>query len=80
MGYQWRNIIRRAAGLTLALVFFLSAAVFAAAAPSITAVRFGKSTEHDRIVFDVSAVPKYTTRTEKDGTRIVLEMMGIGDT
>ena len=80
MGYQWRNIIRRVAGLTLALVFFLSAAVFAAAAPSITAVRFGKSTEHDRIVFDVSEVPKYTTRTEKDGTRIVLEMMGIGDT
>ena len=74
-----RGVIRRAAGLTLALVFFLSAAVFAAAAPSITAVRFGKGAERDRIVFDVSELPKYTTRTEKDGMRIVLEMTGIGD-
>ncbi|MBQ8697712.1 MAG: phosphodiester glycosidase family protein [Schwartzia sp.] len=74
------NFVRRAAGLTLALFFFLSSAVFAAAAPSITSVRFGKGTEHDRIVFDVSALPKYTTRTEKDGARIILELTGIGDT
>ncbi len=74
-----KGLLRRAAGLTLALFFFLSSAVFATAAPSITSVRFGKGTEHDRIVFDVSALPKYATRTEKDGTRIILELTGIGD-
>ncbi len=72
------HIVRRAAGIMLALFFFLSSAVYAAA-PSITSVRFGKGAERDRIVFDVSAIPKYTTRTEKDGLRIVLELTDIGD-
>ncbi len=77
--YFDRHFFRRAAGLTLALFFFLSSAVFAASAPSITGVRFGKGTDHDRIVFDVSSMPKYTVRTEKDGYRIVLELSNIGD-
>ncbi len=73
-----KNLIRRAVGLTLALFFFLSSAAYAAS-PSITSVRFGKGTDHDRIVLDVTALPKYAARTEKDGTRIILELTDIGD-
>ncbi len=74
-----KRLFRRAAGLALALFFFFSAAAFAAAPPTITNVRFGKGSDHDRIVFDVSALPKYSTRTEQDGRRIILELTGIGD-
>ncbi|MBR1759675.1 MAG: phosphodiester glycosidase family protein [Schwartzia sp.] len=71
-------LLRRAAGMALALFFFLSSAVYAAS-PSITNVRFGKGDDHDRIVLDVSALPKYAARTEKDGTRIILELTDVGD-
>ena len=57
--------IRRVAGFTLALFFFLSAAAFAAS-PTITGVRFGKGTDHDRIVLDVSEIPKHTAKTERE--------------
>ena len=70
--------IRRVAGLTLALFFFLSSAALAAS-PSITGVRFGKGTDHDRIVLDVSEIPKYATRTEKNGMQIILELPNTGD-
>ena len=63
----------------LAIIGMVSAAAFAAGAPTITGVRFGKGDDHDRIVLDVSALPKYTTRTEKDGKQIILELTGIGD-
>ena len=58
------RLLRRAAGFTLALFFFLSSAALAAS-PSIIGVRFGKGTDHDRIVLDVSEIPKYAARTEK---------------
>ena len=58
---------------------FLCAQTVFAAAPKITGVRFGADAERDRIVFDVSALPKYATRTERNGTRIILELQGIGD-
>ena len=70
--------IRRVAGFTLALFFFLSSAALAAS-PSITGVRFGKGTDHDRIVLDVSEIPKYATRTEKNGMQIILELPNTGD-
>lgn len=79
MLFQGKRLLRRAAGLALALFFFFSAAAFAAGAPTITNVRFGKGDDHDRIVLDVSALPKYATRTENDGRRIILELTGIGD-
>ena len=70
--------IRRVAGFALALFFFLSSAALAAS-PSITGVRFGKGTDHDRIVLDVSEIPKYATRTEKNGMQIILELPNTGD-
>ena len=79
MFFRKKRLLRRAAGLALALFFFFSAAAFAAAAPTITGVRFGKGDDHDRIVLDVSALPKYAARTEQDGRRIILELTGIGD-
>nr|MCR5030587.1 AMIN domain-containing protein [Selenomonadaceae bacterium] len=72
------RLLRRVAGFTLALFFFLSSSALAASA-SITGVRFGKGTDHDRIVLDVSEIPKYTAKTENDGKRIILELSNIGD-
>ena len=66
-------------GQVFCLLFILTATVTAASVPSISSVRFGSGVERDRVVFDVTALPKYEVRTERDGTRIVLELVGIGD-
>lgn len=75
---QGRSFWTRGAFLVFFLILLYAHTVFAAT-PQIMKVRFGANDERDRIVFDVSALPQYATRTEMDGKRIILELQGIGD-
>lgn len=49
------------------------------AQPALTGVRFGSGEERERIVFDLTSLPKYTVQTENDGQRIVLLLPGVAN-
>ncbi|MBQ9365729.1 MAG: phosphodiester glycosidase family protein [Schwartzia sp.] len=46
---------------------------------TLSAIRFGSNDERDRIVFDLSAIPKYDVNSLNGGKRIVLTMRGLKD-
>ncbi|MBQ7515984.1 MAG: phosphodiester glycosidase family protein [Schwartzia sp.] len=70
--FEWA---RRSLALLL-LLLLLPAAVLAA---DLRGVRFGSSDERDRVVFDVSAAPRYEVKTERNGQRVIVEFAGLKD-
>lgn len=68
----------RASLAALVVALFLPAAALAAGV-NLTGVRFGRDEMRERIVFDVSALPRYKARVEGDGRRIVLEIFDLAD-
>lgn len=60
----------------LAAVFSLQAAVMAEAA-ELAAVRCHSGSLHDRVVFDLSALPDYQVRASADGREITVDFSGV---
>ena len=71
-----KHTIRRAAVLAAVFLFALEAVAFAAT--NVKAVRFHSGTDHDRVVFDLSAMPRYTALLSKDGRTLTLDFADTG--
>ena len=69
-----KNKFRRIAAL--AIVLFFSMQVIAFAAASLKSVRFHSGSEHDRVVFDLSSMPRYQTILSKDGRTLTIDFAG----
>ena len=66
---------RSLAALTLA-VSLLGAPLFAEAA-DLHAVRYHSGSEHDRIVFDWSSMPRYNVTVSSDRRQVTLDFFGV---
>ena len=63
---------RKISPALLTAVFSLQAATMASAA-DLTSVRYHSGEEHDRVVFDWSAMPNYTVKASEDGREITFD-------
>ncbi|BEU87204.1 hypothetical protein TAMA11512_06680 [Selenomonas sp. TAMA-11512] len=76
MLHRWiqLRILFAAAVLLLAAQSVTSAA---AGAGELTGIRFGRNAEYDRIVLDLSVMPKYTVTTENGDQRILVTLPNV---
>ncbi len=69
-------MMRRAGVLAAALLFAAQSLTFAASA-DLTGVRFHSNQQHDRVVFDVSAMPIYTVAGAEDGSTVTFDFSDV---
>ena len=67
---------RRAAVLAAAVVFSWQSLAMAA---DLTTVRFHSGSEHDRVVFDLSELPRYQEALSDDRRTLTLDFAGTKD-
>ena len=65
--------LKRKISTTLLTAVFSLQAVTMAAAADLTSVRYHSGEEHDRVVFDWSAMPNYTVKAAEDGREITFD-------
>lgn len=71
-----QNKWRRVPALMLVLLLLWQGLAMAAASPRLTAVRFHSGRQHDRVVFDLTAMPKYEIREDKQERTVTLDFPG----
>ncbi|WP_302489569.1 phosphodiester glycosidase family protein [uncultured Mitsuokella sp.] len=66
-----RRICRRAAVFAAAAVFLMQSFAMAA---GLTSMRFHSGSEHDRVVYEFTTMPVYTTSVSADGRTLTLDL------
>ena len=72
------HFIRKSLPLALGISLALQSLTFAAGA-NMTAARYHSGSEHDRVVFDLSAAPDYTIRASADGQEIIVDFKDVAE-
>ncbi|MCH3959631.1 MAG: phosphodiester glycosidase family protein [Selenomonas sp.] len=70
------HFIRKSLPLALGILLALQSVTFAASA-NLDAVRYHSGSEHDRVVFDLSAMPDYSIRTSDDGKDLIVDFQDV---
>ena len=70
------HFIRKSLPLALGLSLALQSVTFAASA-DLNAVRYHSGSEHDRVVFDLSAMPDYSIRFSDDGQELIVDFRDV---
>lgn len=71
-----RNQWRRVPALMLIFLLMFQGLALAAASPKLTSVRFHSGHQHDRVVFDLTAMPKYEIHEDKQERTVTLDFPG----
>ena len=70
------HFIRKSLPLALGISLAIQSVTFAASA-DLNAVRYHSGSEHDRVVFDLSAMPDYSIRTSDDGKELIVDFQDV---
>ena len=73
-----KKSLRRIPVLVLAVLLLLESLAMAAGA-SLSGVRFHSGRQHDRVVFDLSRLPRYEARLSADGRELTVDLADVID-
>ena len=71
-----KHLIHKSLPLVLGIYLVLQSVSFAAGA-NLNAVRYHSGSAHDRVVFDLSAMPDYRIRSSADGRELTVDFAGV---